>query len=94
MKQNQDRCDACGRFVEECGLYVEDGENGKPDRCICKRCDQAKQIGKSVTFQQAGNDHPLLTGVVVRAGETGIAVKVEGRIAQIVPLSAVVEIVQ
>ncbi len=38
-KRNQERCDACGRFVPECSLVIEDIDDGD-SRCICFTCDE------------------------------------------------------
>lgn len=38
-RHNQERCDACGRFVPECGLVIEDIDD-KNSQCIYLDCDR------------------------------------------------------
>lgn len=39
MKQFQDRCDACGKFVVECSLLVDDRDE-ENHRSICSTCSE------------------------------------------------------
>jgi len=38
MKKNQERCDGCGKWVNECSLVWLYGTYDKNDKCVCKKC--------------------------------------------------------
>lgn len=51
MLNNQDRCDACGRFVPECSLFVDDSDDDN-HRSICAKCVEEKIVSDFLPGQQ------------------------------------------
>ncbi len=68
MKHEQERCDACGRFVPECHLVIEDVDD-ENSRCICFECDKklSKYLPKGET---AENVQPVREASSIHAGRS------------------------
>lgn len=57
MRRYQERCDACGRFVPECSLVIDDVDD-EDSRCICKRCEQSKKKKVEIRLILGHGDSP------------------------------------